>query len=663
MNSTKVSVLIAVFLASLANGQLAVTTAQYNNLRTGANMQEPYLNTTVVRPGRFGKLFSRMVDSSVYALPLIVPRVDIPGKGRRNVVYVATMGNTVYAYDSDNALESAPLWVRNLGPSFPTTGFIRPSWGILSTPVIDFNTRTMYLVAYVGTAAVNASLFLAALDITTGADKFGPPAEILFPAGGRLVKATQATIQRPALLLTSGALYIAFANFRPEGAGANPGDPSPVEAQEGFVFAYGLNNLTTPFARFQVTPNGLKGGIWQAGRGLSTDAEGFIYAVTAGGSYNGTTDFGSSIVKLAPQTLQVVDWFTPQNHEFLYLNNLDPSAGGAIVVPGTPYLIAGGKTGIVYLRNRSNLGKLETTTNRAAQSYQATTGCGLTDCAQTLSTTFWNRAPNPMLFVWDRRDVLRAFRFGGSSFQTTPASVSAMSSEMSGGVTVSSNGSVSGTGIVWAITSAGNANVDLVPGTVRAFDANNVSRELWNSDIDATRDSMGFFTKFSSPVVANGKVYAITHSNRLQVYGSLIGTTAISPSAGSGSNQVFTAMFSHPNGAAALAGGNILFNSSLTGVNACWLYHDRAANSIALANDDATVWTSARLGAPGSLSNSRCFVNLGGSSASVSGDTITLRVSLAFKSLFAGTKNTYTRLSPISGNPGPFELKGTWSSL
>lgn len=517
---------LSAWIAGGAAAQVSVTTAQYNNSRTNANLAEPFLNTGNVGPSSFGKLFSRTVDSSVYALPLAVSGIEIPGKGRRNVVYVATMGNTIYCFDSDNAAETAPLWTRNVGPALPSGGFIQPSWGILSTPVIDLATRTMYLVAYIGTNIDNVSLYLAAIDITTGADKFGPPSEILFPLRGELVKATLATIQRPALLLSNGVLYVAFANFRPDGVGANPDDPLPFNSQEGYVFAYAPSNLAAPFARFQVTPNGLKGGIWQAGRGLSADPEGYIYAATAGGSYDGVTDFGSSIVKLAPLTLQVVDWFTPANHEFLYHNNLDPSAGGTIVVPGTPYLIAGGKTGVVYLLNRGNMGRLETGASQPAQSFQATVGCGLTDCAQTLSTAFWNRATSSLLFVWDRGDVLRAFSFANSRFQPAAPAAGTVASVMSGGITVSSNGDAPGSGIVWAITASGDANTALVPATLRAFDATDVSRQLWNSDLNAGRDAVGSFTKFSAPVVANGRVFVITHSNVFHVYGTLAGAGA-----------------------------------------------------------------------------------------------------------------------------------------
>ena len=139
-------------------------------------------------------------------------------------------------------------------------------------------------------------------------------------------------------------------------------------------------------------------------------------------------------------------------------------------------------------------------------------------------------------------------------------------------------------------------------------------------------------------------------------------TTAVIPASGTGSNQIFTATFSHPSGASALAGGNLLFNFSPSGVNGCWIYYDRANQTVSLANDAATLWTTGGLGLTGNLQNSRCYINLLSSSATVSGNSATLRISMAFKSLFSGTKTIYLRAVPVSGAPGPTEPKGSWIS-
>lgn len=353
--------------------------------------------------------------------------------------------------------------------------------------------------------------FIYALDMLSGTDKFGSPGEIQLPGLSGMGPATPYTIQRVALSLNNGSLYVGIANFVPEAW----------DSQDGFVLRYAANNVQSQLARFRATPNGLKGGIWQAGRGLAIDANGAVYAAVAGGSYDGVTDFGSSIVKLDGQTLSVIDWFTPANHEELFHNNIDPSGGGVILIPGTNLLVAGGKEGVLYLLNRDNMGRLEGVNAGAVQRFKATNGCGMTDCGQTLPTAFWNRQPMPLLYAWDRGDVLRSFPFSGGYLGTTPQAMSSMTSAMGGNMTVSSNGGSDG--IVWALTASSNANSTQVPATLRAFDASNVALQLWSSQEVAGRDAVGMYTKFAPPVVANGKVYVVTQSGEVAVYGPLCG--------------------------------------------------------------------------------------------------------------------------------------------
>jgi outer membrane protein assembly factor BamB len=497
---------------------VTVTTAQYGNARTGANLNEVSLNTDNVNTDTFGKLFSRPVDDSVYALPLYIPQVTIPGGDTHNVVYVATVSNTVYAFDADDPAQSEPLWVRNLGPAPPVSGDLQTKWGILGTPVID--NGTMYLVAYIGETTESWSMYLCALDITTGADRFGPPSEILFPLAGTLTSATPFTIQRAGLLVSQGTLYIGLANYQVQ--------PPDRASQEGFVFSYASDDISQPTHRFQVT-NGQGGDIWQASRGLAADEDGYVYASTGNGFYDGVMSFGDSVLKLG-QNLDLADWFTPRNWAQLYANDLDVSASGPILIPHTDYLVAGGKEGVLYLLRRSQLGKLQDSDSGGAVEYfHATNGCYLTNCSQTLSMAYWDRPwLNGVLYVWDRRDVLRAFLFSGERLQESPSQTGNLASEMVGGISLSSRGSMPGTGIVWATTAAENGNQAIVHGTLRAYDAANIQHELWNSDLLTERDSMGNFTKFASPVVANGKVYVVTQSNQLQVYGLLSNTSVVS---------------------------------------------------------------------------------------------------------------------------------------
>ena len=321
---------------------------------------------------------------------------------------------------------------------------------------------------------------------------------------------------RLGLLMINDVLYIAFANIVP--------DPKDQHwSQEGFVQTFNARDLKQRLAVFQSTPVGRKGGIWQGGRGIATDGLGNIYVATAGGSYDGVTDFGSSIVKLAAGNLKMVDWFTPKNHEYLFLQNIDLSAGGVTLIPNSPLMFAGGKEGVIVLLNRNSMGKLEGTQGEPVQRFQATSGCGQTDCAQTLGTAFWRRQKDGVLYVWDRNDFLRAYDFVNDRFVTTPSAVSPEKRAMTGGPTLSANGSDVASGIVWAATTQSTKSGGLAPGTLRAFRASNIAQEIYNTDMNAARDALGDFTKFAPPVVANGKVYAATQSKAVVVYGLLCG--------------------------------------------------------------------------------------------------------------------------------------------
>jgi hypothetical protein len=503
-------------LVSQLGAQVTVPMSQYDYERTGANLQEWILHPSNVNSASFGKLFSRSVDASVYALPLIVPNLNIAGE-RRNLLFVATMGNTVYAFDADDPARVEPYWSKNLGTPAPGDSWIGPVYhGILSTPFIDVPTGTLYTVTMVRRGQ-ESNLFVHALDIHNGAPKFNSPQLLSFPfAGAETLTNVKGALQRVGLLMRNEVLYIAFANIVP--------DPKDQHwSQEGFLQSFKARDLSQRLAVFQSTPTGRKGGIWQAGRGIASDAAGNIYIATAGGSYDGITNFGSSLLRFAPRSLKLTDWFTPKNHEYLFLQNIDLSAGGVTLIPNSQLMLAGGKEGVIFLLNRETMGKLEGENAETIQRFKATKGCGQKDCAQTLGTAFWARKNDGVLYVWDKNDFLNAYDFVKARFVATPSAVGKEKQGMNGGPTVSANGAHAGTGIVWAATSRSAKNGGLTPGTLRAFLASNISQELYNSDSNAARDALGDFTKFAPPVVANGKVYVPTQSKAVVVYGLLCG--------------------------------------------------------------------------------------------------------------------------------------------
>ena len=511
----KFGLFFSVLLAQLS-GQVTVELSQYDVERTGANLQEWILHPSNVNSTSFGKLFSRNVDASVYALPLIVPNLEIAGE-RRNVLFVATMGNTVYAFDADDPARAEPYWSKNLGTPAPGDSWIGPVYhGILSTPFIDVPTGTLYTVTMTRNGK-ESNLFVHALDIHDGMPKYNSPQLLSFPfAGAETLTNVKGALQRVGLLVRNKVLYIAFGNIVP--------DPEDQHwSQEGFVQSFNARDLSQRLAVFQSTPTGRKGGIWQAGRGIASDDAGNIYLATAGGRYDGVTNFGSSVLKFAPRSLKLIDWFTPRNHEFLFLQNIDMSAGGVTLIPNSELMFAGGKEGVIFLLNRERMGKLEGETSKPIQRFKATNGCGQKDCAQTLGTAFWARKNDGVLYVWDRLDALIAYDFVNERFVTTPSAVSKEKRGMNGGPSVSANGSDVGSGIVWGTTTQSKKNGGLSPGTLRAFLASNIEQELYNSDTKHARDALGDFTKFAPPVVANGKVYVPTQSKAVVVYGLLCG--------------------------------------------------------------------------------------------------------------------------------------------
>ena len=507
---------LVIVVGAWAAAQVTVPMSQYDYGRTGANLQERELKPSNVDATHFGKLFSRSVDDSIYALPLIVPNLDVAGR-RHTVMFVATMGNTIYAFDADDPAQAEPLWSRNIGTPAPGDSWIGPTHhGVLGTPFVDVSTGTLYVVAMVLNGE-DYNLWVNALDIYSGSPKYNSPQLLSFPFAGPEGTLTnvKGALQRAGLLVVNDVLYIAFANIVP--------DPNDQHwSQEGFVETFNARDLKDRLAVFQVTPSGRKGGIWQGGRGIAADDQGNVYLSTAGGFYDGVTNFGSSVLKFSSgRSLKLADWFTPRNHEYLFLENIDISAGGVTLIPDSDLMFAGGKEGVIYLLDRNHMGKLEGDTSGPVQRFQASSGCGQKDCAQTLGTAYWSRKSDGVLYVWDRRDVLRAYNFANNRFVTTAAAVSTVKPGQTGGPTVSANGADVDSGIVWAVTTQSTRSGGLNPATLRAFRASDVRQEIYNSDTNGTRDAPGAFTKFAPPVVANGKVYVVSQTKGVSVYGLL----------------------------------------------------------------------------------------------------------------------------------------------
>jgi hypothetical protein len=542
------ALLAPTYPARAALPPVAVLTQHNDQSRSGANLSETILNTSNVNVRRFGKLFTRAVDGQIYAQPLYVPRLSIPGQGTHNVVFVATMHDSVYAFDADDRAESAPLWHVQLGPSVPLPdpcfgasgsrryADIQVEVGIVSTPVVDLASHTMYLVTTnkqtpSGHGPCDATSYghrLHALDIATGQEKLGGPIAIQASApgsgpdstGGRITLNHMQQLQRPGLLLASGLVYLGFGAY---------GSARPYH---GWLLAYNARTLTqegvflsTPAAEDGILYNG---GIWQSGEGPAADDEGNVFITTGNGYWNlssGGTNYADSVLKLRP-ALSIADWFTPHDQRMLDLSDQDLGSTGPLLIPGTHLLLQVGKTGVLYLLDQYDLGHWQPDSDsQIVQSFHATIS------QVHASPACWDGPRGIWCYLWGAQDVLKAFALVNGRFQVddtgapVPISRSTMTAPpgVPGGMlSISANATVPGTGIVWATTPIGeSANWKTVPGELRAFDAGDLSHELWDSQQDAARDAVGDFAKFNAPTIADGKVYVGTFSGSLDVYGLL----------------------------------------------------------------------------------------------------------------------------------------------
>ena len=509
-------VLLAVVLCSVGLSQVSVLTQHNDNNRTGQNTAETMLTTSNVNVSNFGKLFALAVDGYIYAQPLYLPNVTIGGS-LHNVVYAATEHNSVYAFDADDR-NGTTLWQVNLGPSVPSDDIcgssgcytdLTPEIGITGTPVIDPQGGVLYVAVKNKDSDGSYHYRLHALNVSSGAEMLNGPAEISAANFAPLFE-----MNRPGLLLAGGNVYVAFGSV---------GDTSP---WYGFVMAYNASTLAQMAVR-NTSPSLISGGsIWGGGQGPVADIAGSVYVITANGDFNANTggsDYGTSFLKLDGSSLSVMDYFTPSNQATLgnFDLDIDLGAGGPLLIPGTTLILGGGKDGILRLVDSAKMGGFNSNYNADVQEWQAISGRIMG------APVYWNSPTlGPVVYMWGDGEPLRAWSFNGQTFQTSPVSQSAILNTAGysnmAPLSISSNGNTTKSGIVWAATSlTGNANAGTVPGQLWAFDAGNLTNELWDSQQDSARDAVGNFAKFAPPTIANGKVYLPTFSNQLLVYGLL----------------------------------------------------------------------------------------------------------------------------------------------
>lgn len=527
--------------ATLGVTDLAGVTTYHNNLsRDGANVQEYALNTANVTQATFGKLFSCTVDGAIYAQPLWVPNVSIGG-GTHNVIVVATMRDSVYVFDAD-ASPCTTYWNLQLIPTGEVPGSyadmlsadIYPDIGITGTPVIDTSANTIYLVTKTKTTAGNVyHQRLHALNLITGAEATNSPLEITATFPGNCEGGTTNTFnpqwqnQRPGLALLNGILYIGWGSHGDNYCGStNPTcQPTLPILYHGWLLGYQTANLTAAPVVFNTTPNTIgtanycKGGIWMSGGAPAIDNSNNLYLITGNGVFDGTSAYSDSYVRLDTPALTVHDFFTPHNQSNLDTSDNDVGSSGTAVLidqtTGPAHLLVGASKGSVFfLINRDNMGKFNASTDAVVQEWQA-------NGASFSTPAFWNN--NLYYFGVQFGGTLagQSFTFNPSTgmFNTTAANKTPSQFGFGGATPSISASSATANGIVWAIDTAlygtsGHGAAVAGPAVLHAFDANNISTELWNSSQAAGgRDTAGFAVKFTVPTVANGKVYIGTRGN------------------------------------------------------------------------------------------------------------------------------------------------------
>ena len=500
-----------------------ITTSQYDNLRTGATLSENILIPQNVNVRQFGRLGAFKVDGAVYAQPLFVPSLEIPGKGTHDVLFVATEHDSVYAFNAERP-NDPPLWqVSLLDKKRGATTvfsrdvqcpFIQPEVGITPTPVIDLKTGTLYVLArtMVGHLFGNSEYFqhLHALAITTGAEKFGGPQLITASVPGRGAGALNGQVRfdpllenpRASLLLVNDALYLTWASS------------CDLEPYHGWVMAYDPQTLAQK-AVLNVTPDGDQGGVWASDTGPGADASGNIYVPTGNGTFDASSrgrNYGDSVLKLVLQGSSIIvrDYFTPHDQAQLSDADADLGSSGPLLLPDQPaphrhLLLQPTKGSMIYVIDRDQMGKFQSDGDAVVQRIRMRGG-GYGAMA------YWNGH----VFFACSDDYLRDYTVEHGKLTLRTQSSAEFANP---GATPSVSANSNKNAIVWAVATKTWNGPDQ-PAVLYAFDANSIDQPIYTSEQNSRRDRAAMATRFVIPVVVNGRVY-FGARGEVELYGLL----------------------------------------------------------------------------------------------------------------------------------------------
>jgi hypothetical protein len=503
-----------------------VLTYHNDNMRTGRNQSETILTLKNVNATAFGKLFVIPADGLVDAQPLYAPNLAIPGNGTHNVLFVATEHDTVYGFDADTG---ANLWhvtmLKSGEASSDNRGCsqVTPEIGVTATPAIDLTVGphgTIYVVAMSKDSSANYHQRIHALDITTGAEEFGGPVDIVakYPGtgdnsqNGFVVFDPKQYKDRAGLLIVNHVVYTTWASH------------CDIRPYTGWVISYNGTTLAQQSV-INVTPNGSEGAIWAAGFGPAADANSNIYFLDANGVFDTTLDangfpahgdYGNAIVKLSTKNrkMAVADYFNMFNTVSESNADEDLGSGGGMVVPNFKdasgvlheLVVGAGKDSNIYLADRTNMGKFNASNN--SNIYQVVSGAlnGGVFSGPAFSTK--------TIYYGAVGDSIKAFPFNAKGMLNSIAASATSTTFGFPGATPSISGSTAKNLILWA---AENSS----PAVLHAYSGKNLGVELYNTNqAPKGRDQFGNGNKYITPTIANGKVYVGT-TNGVGVFGLL----------------------------------------------------------------------------------------------------------------------------------------------
>lgn len=500
-----------------------VLTYHNDNMRTGLMPLETNLTLSNVNSTSFGKVNMLATDGKVDAEPLYVSNVTINGMAH-NVLYVVSEHDSIYAFDADNGTQ---LWKTTALLSGETSSEavfgcsqISPEIGITNTPAIDRNRNgngVMYFVAMSKDASSAYHQRLHAVDLVTGAELFGGPVEIqaTYPGNGAnhqngsVVFDPKYYAERVGLLEVGANIYLGFTSH------------CDIGPYTGWVMEYSAADLSQ-VSVLNVTPNGTMGSIWQAGAGIAADSDGFLYFLDANGTFDTTLDgngfpvngdFGNAMVKVSTSgPLKVVDYFNMFNTVQESNSDTDLGSGGALVLPDISvsankkvHLVVGaGKDGNIYVANRDNMGKWNPNNNNNL--YQELSGA-LPNGAWSMPAYFFNT-----VYFGGEADHIKAYPIVNGKLATSPKTQTSITFGYPG-TTPSISANFSQSGILWAVENGSTA-------VLHAYNALDLTQELYNSNQQGSRDRFGVGNKFITPMIANGRVYVGTPTG-VAVFGLL----------------------------------------------------------------------------------------------------------------------------------------------